>query len=140
MDLEGPLIDDAKAHILQYWHAFRERNRPGVAPDLQPNAGVLLASALIELDAERPLRRETFDQRDVLDSLGRRIHLAGAHRKRIAIAREQRLRPAGRLGLGQRCAERIAPGAHNGADRLLQRLAIRIGGLTAVAADDEMNP
>ncbi len=40
-DLEGPLVDDPEAHILQHRHPLGQRDRPAVTPDLQSDARIL---------------------------------------------------------------------------------------------------
>ena len=44
-DLEGALVDDAEAHVLQHRHPLRQRDRPAVAPDLQADAGLAVLDA-----------------------------------------------------------------------------------------------
>ena len=52
-DLVGALVHDLEAHVLQHRHAFRQRDRPVVAPNLQPDAIAPVAGATVEVDAER---------------------------------------------------------------------------------------
>ena len=76
---------------------------------------------------------------DVLDRHRRRIGVAVAVRERVAVARQQRTGPARLVRRRQRVGKRIGPGADDGADLLLQRRAVRLRRLAAVAADDEMH-
>ena len=62
----------------------------------RPTQVCVVASAAVEIDAERPLRREALDHADVVDRGRRRIGLAIAGGERVAVAREQRAR-LGRL-------------------------------------------
>ena len=50
-DLIGALIDNAEAHIFQYRHARRQRDRPALAPHFQADA----VGAAVEIHVERPL-------------------------------------------------------------------------------------
>ena len=55
-DPVGLLVDHAKAHVLEHRHAFRQRDRTVVAPDLEPDAALSSSAAAVEVGAERALR------------------------------------------------------------------------------------
>ena len=85
-----------------------------VAPDLQADAVPCSSSVrAIEVDAERPLRRQRLDHADVLD------RDSAANRPRDSRRRTRRdsaptARGAGRLvGAGKRLGEAVGPGAHD---------------------------
>ena len=99
-----------------------------------------LAGRAMEVDAERPRRRQPLDDPDVGDRGRRRIGLAIAGGEGVAIAREQRARPARIVGLRERVAEPVGPGAHDRGDRALRaRRGPGLGVAPAIAADDEVH-
>ena len=140
VDLVGALVDDLEAHVLQHRHALGERDRPVVAPDLQADGAALVAGAAVEVDAERPRRRQALDDADVGDRGGRRIGLAIAVRRmrrdsaRTARAPWPARRPARarRRARRSRCARSRRPPAPGSRGRDSAR---RPSG----AADDEMD-
>src|SRR5438105_984555 len=83
-------VDHAEAHVLQNRHALRQRNGAIVAPDLEPDAGAVVADAAIEIRGQRLAGGEALDHPDVADRVGRRIGFLIALRERLTIALEQR--------------------------------------------------
>ena len=107
----------------------------------RPTQCLLVLSRAIEIDAERPLRRQALDHADVGDRHRRRIGLAIAGRERLAVALEQRARPGpARAPRASASASASRPGADDRARRLSSSVARSgFGRLAAVAADDEVH-
>ena len=100
-ELIGALVDDAEAHILQHRHPLRQRQRPAAAPYAQPDAAVPFAIAMMEIDTERALRRQSFQHADRGEAIGRLIVVAIAGGKRLAVALVQGARRVGRMLAGE---------------------------------------
>ena len=102
-DLEGPLVDHAEAHVLQHRHALRQRDRPAVAPDLEADARLARPRRAIEIDAERPVRRQRLDDR------GCRRPPSAANRRRDSRRRTRRDSAPAARGRGPARGARPAP-------------------------------
>ena len=139
LDVIGALIDDAKAHVFQHRHPLGQRNRPALAEDFQPRAGQPGAALAVEVDAERPLRREQLDHAHIADGDRRRIDLAIIDREGAAVARRQRVRLARVVGGGERLVQAVDPAAHDRFDRAVERGVIGIRRFALGAADDEVH-
>ncbi len=134
-DLVGPLIDDAKAHILQHRHAVGQRDGTIVAPDLQADPPP--SGSSLEIGTARHVDGEAFHRPQIVDDDFRRIGAAITCREGFAITRLQ-LAGARRVEISvQRLAEGIAPAAHDALDRALEFGAIRVWSRGAAPADDK---
>ena len=137
-DAVGPLVDDGEAEVFQHWHAARERNRVGVGEDLEAGAVLVVASLAIEIEGEGRLVVQALQRRDVDDRF--------RGREGLAIGGIEGIRPGAAPGSdlvcrclhGEAIAEIVGPGADDGGDIGLQRLAGDHRGFPLDAANDVM--
>ena len=125
-DAVGPLVDDAEAEIFEQRHALRERQRRAARKDLQVDAGLVVAFA-----ADRDRRRggaasESCSRMamSTMACLGAEgLAIGGA--EGVGIAGRERAGARARRGVVERLAQGVGPGADDGGDALLERLARR---------------
>ena len=134
-DLESALADDAEADVFQHRHPPRQRHRAAVVIDLQRRLMRLLLGMAIIVDGDRIAGADLGDA----PGIGQRHRRA----ERIAVAfRQPRGDGLQRLVAAtgvRRFGKRIVPGAHDVADRRLDRRLLDLRRLAAGAADDEMH-
>ena len=135
-DVEGALVDNAEAHILQHRHALGERDRGAAREQLEIGSGRPVAVAAIEIDRTRPLRRQLLQHVDVDQRILGRVALAIGGAEGLGIALGEG--PGGGTGLlrVERVLEAVAPGADDRGDAGFQRVAVDLGRATLVAPDD----
>ena len=126
IDLIGALVHHLEAHVLQHGHALGERDRPAVAPDLQSDGIALVPGAAVEVDAERPGDRQSFDDADVGHRGHRRIDLPITLRECVVILREHGARLDRIVGARELVLELVDPGPHDRLDRAFQGAAIGV--------------
>ena len=135
----GALVHHPETHVFQNRNAFRQRQRTGQTPDFEADRALLFLQSVMEIDSQRPLFAQRFDNADIAGRHRRRIGFLEADGKRIAVAAEQRARLVGRIDQSERVAQSIGPRANDCPDLALQRRAIDRGRGAARAADDEVH-
>src|SRR5262249_49628015 len=125
-DAIGSLVHDLEAHVLEDRDALGQRDRPVVAPHLQPDAAAWVAAATVKIDAEGAAWRQAFDDADVANGGDGRIVLLISLGESVAVTLEQGARPRRIVDARELVAECVDPGAHDRLDGALKVGAVRM--------------
>ena len=139
LDLEGTLLDDPEAHVLQHGKGVRQRQRPATMEELEPQRVPGRLVRPIQVHADAAGGKDILHLLDVERGLagGERLRVAG--RKRGPVLAPEQIAALLAEPLVQLVAEILFPGPRHGAEKLLQLLAGRVRPFRLLGGDDVLD-